>query len=183
MATKKAAAETARDRQVSAAQRAPAPPRAKVKRKVEPEVFAPVSTQRPESKKVQAAKAKLKIPKKVGAVADMLYLNREGRLEKQHEVDDMAAVETVLKNHLIDTLPGNEASGTAGKVARVQLKEEQVPRVEDWDLFYKHLKKTGDFDLLNRALNVTAVRERWENNKTIPGVGSFTVTKVSVTKV
>ena len=57
------------------------------------------------------------------------------------------------------------------------------PVVQDWDKFYANLKKKGEFDLLNRALNKRAVKERWEDGKTVPGVGTFKVTTVSVTKL
>ena len=49
--------------------------------------------------------------------------------------------------------------------------------------FYAHLKKTGDFELLNRALNRAAVNERWAAHKQVPGVGKFHVKKVSCTKL
>ncbi len=141
------------------------------------------AVQRPESKKVQATKAKLKIPKKIGQVADLYYNTRQARLELDHQSQDKKAEETVLKNHLIDTLPKDESTGAAGKVARVGLYEADDYRVTDWDTFYKHLKKTGHFDLLNRALNQSAVAERYAQGKTVPGVEKFKITKVSINKL
>lgn len=125
----------------------------------------------------------LKVPKTPGAQADMLYVTREKRLNLQKEIDALAAFETKLKNELIENLPKSSATGAAGKIARVQIVTEDVPVVQDWDEFYKHIKKKGEFDLLNRAANRTAIRARWDNNKTVPGVGHFQAVKVSVTKV
>lgn len=141
------------------------------------------SVSRPESKKVQAAKAKLKIPKKLAQVGDLYYETRQERLDLDHQSDDKKAVETVLKNHLIDNLPKDAASGVAGRKARVALYEVDDFRVTDWDAFYKHVKKTGHFDLLNRALNQTAVAERIAQGKEVPGVSKFKITKVSINKL
>lgn len=196
MASRKAAVESERDRQGSAGVRAPAPAKrtpaaparvtVPVKRapaKPAPAAPEPEVVERVESKKVKAARAKMKIPKKIGAVADLYYTHRQDRLELQHGVDAAKDEETVLKNYLIDNLPKSEATGAAGKVARAQIYTVEEPQVQNWEEFYKHVKKTGQFDLLNRALNGAAVKERWNAGKTIPGVGSFTVTKVSITKV
>lgn len=131
-----------------------------------------------------AAPVKLgKIPTGLGACADLLYRVREERLAKAREVAEYEAFEKELKAHLIDSLPKDDATGAAGKLARVQIQVEAQPIVEDWDKFYGHIKKKGEFDLLNRAVNRAAVRERWDADKAIPGVGKFNAVKVSVTKV
>lgn len=128
-------------------------------------------------------KAPTKVPKSYGAVADLLYTTRQERLDLSKAVAALEDYEKALKQHLIDNLSKNESTGAAGKVARAQIVVEPVPQVQDWDEFYKHIKKTGSFELLNRALNRTAARERIDNGKTIPGVGTFDAVKVSVTKV
>ena len=127
--------------------------------------------------------AKFKIPKALGACADLLYETKNKRLLLQKEVDALAAQEVLLKQHIIDTLPKSEASGVAGKLARVTVVTKVVPQVQDWDAFYKYVKKNSAFDLLNKALNKAAVEARWENNKTVGGVGSFNAVSVSVNKV
>lgn len=129
------------------------------------------------------AEAKFKFPKAPGACADLYYQLRERRLEAQKQVEAIEVQEKALKEHLINTLPKSEASGVAGKLARVTVVVKQVPQVEDWNKFYKHVKKTGDFELLQRRLGDTAIRERWENGKSVPGVKSFNAVTLSVNKV
>lgn len=124
-----------------------------------------------------------KIPKNPGAAADLLYTTREDRLRLAKIVTAMEDFEKLLRQDFIDNLSKKDSTGVAGKKARVQIVTEDQPVVQDWDEFYKHIKKKGEFDLLNRAVNRSAVRARWDNGKAIPGVGSFTVSKVSVTKV
>lgn len=125
----------------------------------------------------------IKVPKNPAAMADLIYATRENRLKLSKIVDEMEETEKAIKQYFIDNLSKNDQTGVAGKRARVQITEDKVPQVEDWDLTYKHIKKTGQFDLLNRAVNRSAVKARWGAGKTIPGIKEFTVKKVSVTKL
>ena len=130
-----------------------------------------------------AEEKKFKFPKAMGACADKLYEIRQKRLAMQKEVDEVEAEEKALKEYIINTLPKSEASGVAGKVARVTVVTKDVPQVKDWDAFYKYVSRTKSFDLLQRRLSDAAVKERWENKKDIPGVEAFTVVSVSLNKV
>lgn len=126
---------------------------------------------------------KYKFPKAMGACADQLFKIREKRKEMQKLVDAVEAEEKALKEHIINNLPKSEASGVAGKLCRVTVITKQIPQVQDWDKFYAHVKKTGDFELLQRRLTDTAVKERWENGKKIPGVESFNAVTLSINKL
>lgn len=130
-----------------------------------------------------AEKPKFKFPKQLGACADKLYELRQKRLEMQKEVDKVAAEEAALKEHIINTLPKSEASGVAGKLARVTVVTKQIPQVKDWDAFYKYVKKTGQFDLMQRRITDAAIKERWEAGKEVPGVEHFNAVSVSINKI
>lgn len=129
------------------------------------------------------AETTFKPPKSLGACADRLYELRQQRLAVQKEVDKLAAEEAALREHIINTLPKSEASGIAGKLARVTVVTKQVPQVKDWDAFYKFVKKTGSFDLLQRRLTDQAIKERWEAGKEVPGVEHFNAVSISLNKV
>lgn len=126
---------------------------------------------------------KLQIPKALGAAADLLYDIRQQRLEAQRVVDALQAQETEVKEHIINTLPKSQAEGVTGKKCRVTIVTKPVPQVQDWDAFYAYVKKHGAFDLLQRRLTETAVRERWEANQKVPGVVEFKAVTLSVNKV
>lgn len=128
-------------------------------------------------------KAARPIPKTLGACADTLYATREQRLTEQKDVAALGDYEKAIKEHLIAVLPKSDARGVSGKVAKATIVTKTIPIVEDWDAFYKYVKKTGQFELLQRRLNDAAVQERWEAGKKIPGVGVFNAVSVSVTKV
>lgn len=124
-----------------------------------------------------------KFPKEMGKCADMLYALREKRLAGQKVVDAVEDEEKALKEHIINNLPKSEASGILGKLAKVTVTNKLVPQVKDWEAFYAHIKKTNGFDLLNRALNKSAVEARYEAGKKVPGVESFNAVSVSCTKI
>jgi hypothetical protein len=124
-----------------------------------------------------------KLPKSLAACVDLLYQTRQERLESQRIIEDLHNLETQLKDHIIDKLPKSDATGIAGKLARATIVVKAKPTVENWDEFYAHVKKTGQFDLLQRRLSESAVVERWEDKKAVPGVGKFNVVSVSVNKV
>ena len=128
-------------------------------------------------------KPKYKWPKSMGLCADKLYELRQKRLAQQKLVDEIEAEEKALKEYIINTLPKSETSGVAGKVARVTVVSKDVPQVKDWDAFYKHVKKTGEFELMQKRLSDSAINERWEQGKKIPGVEAYNVTSVSINKV
>lgn len=123
------------------------------------------------------------LPKTLGACADALYTTRQDRLVVQKKIDELAAREAALREHLIAVLPKSDATGAAGKIALAQVKTKRVPQVDDWDALYKHVKRTGDFTLLQRRLANDAIAERWDAGKKIPGVVPFNTVTVSVTKL
>lgn len=128
-----------------------------------------------------------KPPKTMGACADKIYQLRQeiSELKKKQaaELEQREVDLKALEEHVINNLPKSEASGVAGKLARITVTKTPVPQVQDWDSFYKHIKKTGEFDLLSRGISKEAIRERWGNKKKVPGVGTFDVIKVSVNKL
>lgn len=124
-----------------------------------------------------------KIPKALAACADLLYTTRNERLKIEKQAEELKKQEVLLQEHIIATLPKSQATGVAGKLARVTIVQKIKPTVKDWDKFYAYVKKNGTFEMLQRRLSDKAIEERWENKKTVPGVEPFTVTTVSVNKV
>lgn len=122
-----------------------------------------------------------------GAAADLLYQLRGlssqlGQLRKPVDEALDPAVKA-LEEHFVETLSVAEATGVQGAAARVQVTTSAVPTVEDWDKLYAHIARTKSWELLNRAVNREAVRERWDAHKQVPGVGVFNVKRVSCTKL
>lgn len=135
------------------------------------------------TKKLQTEIAALTIPKLDGAKADLRYAIEDARLELQHQVEALKALESELNNYFIENLPMTESTGIAGEYARIQLYRKLIPRVADWDKFYAYVKRTGSFDLMHKRVSDAAVKERWEAKKDVPGVESFQTKVVSCTRI
>jgi hypothetical protein len=123
-----------------------------------------------------------KLPKTLAACADLLYELQEERKTIEKSAKALEDKEKALRAHLINTLPKSYATGVSGKKANVRIVTEDVPQVKDWPKFYEFIKKNNAFELLNKALNKAAVKERMEAKKAVPGVGTFRAVKVSLTK-
>lgn len=139
-------------------------------------------------KKIEALSAELTeslkdLPPTLGACADEYYSIREKRLAIQRKIEEMEAREKVLKEHLIAQLPKSDANGITGRKCRVTVVVQKKPTVEDWDALYKHVKKTGEFEFFTRRVNESAVKERWEAGKKVPGVGVFQYVTLSINKL
>ena len=129
----------------------------------------------------------IKLPKTLAACADRLYTVKRERLDQQKELElklkNLVREERALTDHLIETLPKGEASGISGSVARATIVTKPVPTVEDRAKLEAYIKKTGEFDLLSMSINASAVKERWEANKKVPGIGVFNAVSVSLNKL
>ena len=129
-------------------------------------------------------KKAFKFPKKMGACADKLYQLRQERLKQQKIVDALQAEESALKLHIINTLPKSEASGVAGKLARVTVVTKEEPQIKDPEAFRKYINRTKRFDLSYKLRpSPPAIREMWESGKDVPGIEKFNVVTVSMNKV
>lgn len=124
----------------------------------------------------------IKIPKDLGACADLLWTTREKRYALQKQVTECEEHESALKEHLINTLPKSKAEGITGKLARATIGRKVVPTVKDWTKFYQYIAKNKAWELLQRRVGEKAVMERWEAGKTVPGVDRFDVITVHLNK-
>lgn len=125
----------------------------------------------------------LKVPRSLGGCADRLMLLRDLKKTAAAAVARIAEEESLIKNHLIETLPKSDAIGVAGKIARVTITAKVQPTVKDWDKFFAYVHKKKAYDLLQRRVSGTAVQDRWDNGLELPGVEKFNVVGVSVVKV
>jgi hypothetical protein len=129
----------------------------------------------------------MKMPKSMGACADLLYDTRQKRLEADKAAAELKAKEQEIKLHIIDNL-SKDTTGAAGKHHRVQVVRKWKPRVDPtkWDRFFNYVAKNQRFDLLQKRISDTAVAELIETlpkSKLPPGVEKFDFVDVSLTKI
>ena len=72
------------------------------------------------------------------------------------------------------------ACGASTHTASLVTKDEPV--VEEWDPLLRHIATTMQFDLMTRRLSTKAVRLRWDDGVSVPGVRAEEVTTISLTK-
>ena len=133
--------------------------------------------------KKEEEKPKATTARKLAGMADEIWSLRESRLALQRQIDEIHEKEREIKAALIAEIPLTGATGVSGKLAAVKVIEKMVPQVADWSELYKHIKKTGSFELLQRRVSETAVRERWAEDEKIPGVDCVTINDLSLSKV
>jgi hypothetical protein len=110
---------------------------------------------------------------------------RKKRLERiAHDKEGaaMKEIEDGLKTQLIGRLKKLANKSVSNGERLVQLVEKDEPTVTDWPTLYNHIKKTGEFELLERRLGKAAVKDRWELKIKVPGVGSIPVETLSDTQ-
>lgn len=132
--------------------------------------------------------SEFKLPKSLAACADLLYETQQRRYALQREADKLSDNEAALREHLIKNLPKSEATGVAGKSARVTIVTKQVVSVTDFNAYFEYVTKAykknpGAIALIQKRVGDAAVKELWAAHKNVPGVAPLNVPTVSVTKV
>ena len=116
--------------------------------------------------------------------ADAYKELRDKRLALKREVDSLYQQEKDLKHELIVYLQSSKGvTGVSGHLCRIALRPKHTAQVEDWDALYDHIRKTGEFELLQRRVGEGAVKERWDDGAVVPGVIDYQTDDLSVTKV
>ena len=118
----------------------------------------------------------------LGELIDKLYFIRADRLALSNKADEMKKDEDALRTTILGMLDSAKLSGGKGDIAQASIKTTIVPSLSDFDDFIKYVFKNKAIDLLRRQVNATAVRERWDSGKEIPGVTPFTVRDINLSK-
>ena len=117
-----------------------------------------------------------------GQIIDKLLKLRNRRLAASRKVENLRAEERVIEEDLVANLRSQKLEKASGKFGSFSYRVVPVGKVEDWDAFYKYIKRTGAFELLERRVAQKPLRERLEDTKSAPkGVVIESFVKVSLT--
>jgi hypothetical protein len=119
-------------------------------------------------------------PEEMGQLADQYFAARNVRLAEQRKVDKLEEAEKALKGDLMAVMTENSLTAIGGKTVEVSIVTKNEPAVENWNLLWEYIQKTGEFDLLYKRVNSAAVKERWEDKKEVPGVQAFPALSLSM---
>ncbi len=125
------------------------------------------------------------LPQSIGRCADLYNDVRQLRLTMDKEVEKVKARETEIRNFIIDNLSKSQDTGAAGLRYRAQIVVKRVPKLADWGVFTSWVRKNDRFDMLQKRLSDTAVKDYIEQNegKALPGLEMMNVPDVSITKI
>ena len=127
---------------------------------------------------------------RIGTKIDQLYKLQmqiaaaQAEVKKaEAKVDKLKVKYSTLEETIFNTFDKQSLEGAVGKLAKTSIKRSEVPTVKSWPKFYAYIKRTGEFDLLQRRPSTAACRERWKEKKAVAGVSKFTRVSLSLTKV
>jgi hypothetical protein len=122
-------------------------------------------------------------PNDIAVLIDIYNKARHDRLDEQKKVDALEVQEKKWKAELIATLKEAELTAAGGKTAIAKLVIKNEPAVKSIDDLYRHIRETGEFDLLYRRVNNAAVKARWDQGVVVPGVESYPVESLSLSQI
>ena len=125
----------------------------------------------------------ISFPKSIGASIDLLYTLRANRLEEEKKIEVLKNQESSLKQHIMSNFAKSELDGAKGKVASASIKRSTQGEVTDWEIYLKWIVKQKAYGCVQKRVGITALREYWDEGKTVPGVERVEVEDLSLTKV
>ncbi|CAB4143184.1 hypothetical protein UFOVP435_74 [uncultured Caudovirales phage] len=131
--------------------------------------------------------SKKALPMTLGAAVDLLYERRQARIvmARQHEeaITVLKDAEQEAEEHIMNLLASQDLQSARGALATATVVPKEVPKVEDWNAFYKFMFKKQDGALLQKRLAVTHLAEVWQDLKgKVPGVSMLKIKELSLTK-
>mgnify|MGYP000691666468 CR=1 FL=1 len=119
----------------------------------------------------------------LGFLSDRWWDTKTRRLSADKVAAALKVEEEQLNAVIIAQLRSQDITGIGGKTVRVGLASDDQPHVKDWPAYYAYILSENDFSLLERRPGRAAIKERWEDGKSIPGVEKFPVYKLTKQEV
>jgi len=119
---------------------------------------------------------------KLGDLIDELYTLRAARLLEEKRIKELKTKELSLRVQIKELLDAVGLEMGAGSLATTSIQLSTEPTVTDWPAFYKYIVDHDAFDMLQRRLSPTAVKDRWDDGEVVPGIDKFDTWDLSLTK-
>jgi hypothetical protein len=116
-------------------------------------------------------------------LVDSYITIREQRLAADRLSAQLTEAETDLKRTIIAKFQDQGVKALGGQLGLVKMTELDEPKAENWELIYDYIERNQAFHLLHKRLTTLAVKELWDDGKTVPGVGHEKIFKLSVSGV
>ena len=116
-------------------------------------------------------------------LVDLYQETRNRRLAIEKQAKEVHVKEVEYAEQILTTLRDSASPVIGGTTHQCTRKVTNEPTVEDWDDLHAHIVDTGEWDLMEKRVGKAAVKLRWDEGEDVPGVGSFPVEKLSLTKL
>ena len=116
-------------------------------------------------------------------LVDRFNQYRIERLALDKQAAERKARETICGEALIARMLDRSAGMLASPTVAVKLHKSEVPTVTNWDDVYHYIVENNAWELLQKRISVTAVRDRWDDKQQVPGVEAFPAYKITINKL
>ena len=115
-------------------------------------------------------------PLTLGENIDLLWKIREEVRGYDDKIAELNKKYKATEEELMTQLADADMQAASGSKATASVSESVVPKVEDWETFYRYIHRNNAYHLLERRPAVAAFRELLEQRKgkNVPGVVPFT---------
>lgn len=119
---------------------------------------------------------------KLGTLLDKLWAKRWELTKAKSAAKKLEKEFNMLQEQVFRDFKKADIEGAFGKDCRAKINPREVPTIKDWKAFTAYLIRTRGTDLIQKRINREAWLERLAQGKKVPGVESFQVLKLSLTK-
>ncbi len=117
-----------------------------------------------------------------GVIIERMVAIREERRRLKRLDSELSQSWSDLEALLINQLDAQGVNKTSTDAGTATVNETVLPKVEDWDALYAHLKKTDSLYFLQKRVSSAAFREQHEAGLTVPGIAPFVQRSISLRK-
>lgn len=119
----------------------------------------------------------------IGQEIDALYDLRQKKKAYEAQAELVQEEINKVEADLLERMDREQTTKGAGHKASVSIGQLERFNISDEEAFYKYIKRTGYFHLLEKRPSVTGCRELYERNKAIPGITPYVKRTIKVTSL
>lgn len=118
----------------------------------------------------------------LGTLTAKLFDLKTQKAELNTKIQDLNGAIKDVEMFLLDEMHKLDLIKHSSKKGTVYLARQVVPKVLDWDLFYKYIQDTNYFHMLERRASRKAFQEQYELGQHVPGVDAVVFEEVRTRK-
>jgi hypothetical protein len=125
----------------------------------------------------------LQTPGGLSALIDQAAMLKRNIARQSNALASLENELKILMDAIGAAMQAEKLLAAAGEVGRAEISRKRVYQMDAqmWPALHKHIRDTGEFDLLTRRINTTAMREREKVGSALPpGVIPVVIDKLEI---